>query len=412
MVALLVMPQLAAALSVDEAVQEALARNPRVALAAAEVDAAIAARRSSKALLPSDVVIYGVGESNVLSGGGEFGTHAGARARVNIGGQRGLGIDAASADVRAAEARLTQARIDVAADARRAFAGAWRATRRAELGRALTGVASELAASAKKRLSAGDLSPLETNVAVVDAARSHARLATALGEERKERARLGNALGRATMVNDALAEPPITRPVSEPVTPDHRFDLAALGDDVEAAKFRETLGKRAWVPTPEFNVSIGKEQAAFDGADFVGDPSIIAGIGGLQDLDWVLGVAIELQLPAPSRSAGAYEAGAAKLRVAEASLALGRLEARREITEALAALEGAHASVLELDAVRRQAQENVELAQRGFSAGELSIVLYLATRNEAFAAAVDLVDARAELLIADADLRRAIGEVP
>src|SRR5262249_34924820 len=114
---------------------------------------------------------------------------------IEVGGQRGLRVDAATYDAAHAEHAFADRRRLVEAEVRRAFFSLAAVERRQVLATEAVGLADRIADTARRRAHAGDVGALDVRLAEVETARAAQTLAAAESERAAAVARLAAGLG-------------------------------------------------------------------------------------------------------------------------------------------------------------------------------------------------------------------------
>jgi outer membrane protein, heavy metal efflux system len=309
--------------------------------------------------------------------------------RVEVGGQRGLRIESATAQI-----TQRSAEIDMAAlTAKAATAAAFYRALHAEQLRAIDGqaeqLADELADASKARFDAGETAVLDVNLARVEQART-----------RRDRLSAEGLLERAHgELREILALPSETT-------------VAVQGDWSNAPlPSLDALLLRVSERPDVRSLAAGLNEADADWrlTRAMRRPDLIAGAGlRREDGEPVAGAHVGLSLPLFQRNAGALASAAARIDAARLSLDARRraLETRirSAYTQYMAALEGLNtltAGGLPL------IEENEQLARESYLAGKLNLVDLLVIRREGFAARRETLDAQLNVALAATELRLA-----
>lgn len=384
-------------LTLERAVERALATDAELRGAAAEVRAARARLDQSSAPLAANPALSaGIGPRDGGEGGRTVDYELALSQPIEIAGQRGARVAAARAALGAAEARLSAARARVRTEVRALLARAVASRMRAELAAEAERLAELAAAAAEKRLQAGDVARIEVDSARLErgrAARARleadqeraaalAELELALGVEAGTPLELAFQLGG----DGGAAGPGPETLVRQAI--DARGDLAAARLDLDAAKAEARLAARSAVPTPALGVSFAREERA----------------------DVVLGT-LSVDLPLFARNQA--ERGAASARVDQASAALGALERRvaQEVRLAAGRVGAARTALASFDPGTLAAlDQNLATVARAYESGQIDFLRYQLLRREALEARRDRVDALEALDRAEAQLERALGK--
>jgi cobalt-zinc-cadmium efflux system outer membrane protein len=355
------------ALTLEQALLEARARNPRLRAAQAQVDQA-AGRLQTARTYPFNPELHVEAARRTATGLSETDHEIRLGQEIEIGRQRGARSQQAGFELDAARAELAREEQLLAAHVRSAFVEALRAREQLKVEEASHSLAETLAGVAQKRFDAGAVAQIEVNMA-------RAQLGRAARDV--ELARAGYALARsdlAAVVGLDPARPPeplgeLLPPRREPPPLDEllaaasrqRPDLAALQHALEAARVRRTLAARAAVPNLLVEAFQGREEGT----------------------DELTGAALGIRLPLFDRNQGAKVEAQAIERQATAQLELAELALRQELASSLARYQTSVAAAGSLQhEVLGRFEENLRLLQRSFEAGKTSLTEVLIFRRE------------------------------
>ncbi len=376
--------------------EQAQARAPRVAEAAAEVDQAEGLARQG-ATRPNPTL--GVEVENV-SGSGPFQglraaeTTASASQTLELGGKRQARVAAGRADVEAARARQRRSRSDFAFDLADAYLEAEASEVRVRLAQDTLSLAEEDARIADALVRAGkeaDLRNLQAR-AGVEAARADLEAA---------RATRALALGKLTALSGAPV--PITAMTVGLLAHTDRQEQFAPPDPMASPAYlaalaaREAAARRVRVEqarsAPDVTVSVGVRRLAGDGATAL--------VGG-----------VSMPFPVFDRNRGNISAAQAELRGADARLNAARLDAEADARSAIGRIEAADARLRATRQGEDAAQEAYRLTRLGYEGGKLPLSELLTARRGLTEARARTLDARLERLRAEAALARLRGAMP
>lgn len=390
-------PAAAAELTLAQAVERALAHNPRVAAARAAVEAARARVD---------------GASIALARNPELSAAGGPRARgmdvladyeislaqpLELGGQRSARMEGAAAEVRAAVARLAAQRAEVAAEVKQAFGRALGADVRARVRAEGAVLARDALEATQERHRAGDASQLEVNAARMEVGRTaRERLAA---EQRLVEAQaalrglLDLGAGDALQLSgelERLAEARVDVPGAEALALGRRGELAAAKEEVRAARADVQLAEREAVPDLKVGTRYSREETAH-----------------------IVQATVAIELPFFERNQGARGAAGVQVSARQAAHDALARQISLEMAVALARREAARAAAGALGAeVLQAAEANLELATLGHKEGQLDFLQLLLIRRETLQARCDHADALEEVVAAEAALERAVGSAP
>jgi cobalt-zinc-cadmium efflux system outer membrane protein len=342
---------LALAMSPDAAVRAAMANDPALAEAAAEISSAKGARRSASGLRSNPQLEISVGVA-----GGKW--DASLTQDLSLSGAGMADARSRRYSVEAAEAELKRARLVTAAEARRAWArlaAAEGAFRGAEAERKS---ATALRGAAEARRAVGEASDLDLELARLDEARAVAAWLEALDERAEAQAAL------AALTGDAAA--------------------AAEGDPLAAAPVAGEGGTRSDLVAAEARVAAAKAARTRERAEAV--PAL--GVGAFVEADGgriLVGPSLGIELPLWQQNAAGRGAAEGELRVAEAQASATRARAeaeRRAAEERLGWLGDRGASLA--PGVDASAEAALRAVDAGVAAGEIDTVQAALLRSRVF----------------------------
>lgn len=381
-------PALAEPITLEAAIERALANQPRIAAAEARV-AAAEARARQAGVAPNPELSF---EVENFAGNGPFRrfdsteTTLALSQRLEVGGQRSARQAVAAGERDVAALALVRERIDLVHDVELAFADLLAATDRATQARENAAQAASLANTARILVEAGRDPPLRQLRA--EAALAEARAA----EVEAFSAMLATRRNLAVLV--ASDDPDMTATAGSLQPRGFLDDPAFIGIDERladaerrVAAARVTLAQSA--ATPDVTVSGGLRRFN-DGRD----TALVAGVS--------------LPIPIRDRNRGGIDAARADVTAAEFQAERVRAEARRDRVQAQMLVESAEARLAALEGPGlAQAEEAVRLAQIGYNAGRFSLLELLDAQGALNTARLSIINARLDRARAIAALRRA-----
>ena len=378
-------------LTLEQALEEAVARSPLVVAAQADVEASRGRLRQA-GFRPNPQLSVDV--ENFAGGGAYREVGNGTQTTVTINqqldlfGRRSSRINAAQAALAAQEVRLSIARADLGQAVRLQFAGAVAARDRLQLATDNLGRARELARIADELVGAGREPPLRALRARANAAQAEAALRGAEAAETAARRTLAGLFGIAGEVGN----------VSGPLIP------VSLATIEPAATLEVRLAEAERL---QAEATLRQEQVARRL-----DPSVGVGVRRLEQTnDTALVAGIALPLPLFDRNQGNVAAAQAAIRAAEARRDAALAQANARIGNARSNLTAAQARVAALETTALpQATEAVRLANLAYRAGRLTLLELLDAQAALTTTQSDLIDARVSLAEASATLVRAAAQ--
>lgn len=248
----------ASAMTVVEAVEEALKNNPEIQAVRLEEGAAQGRLDQAGQLLRSNPVIEGsMSRKDTLPDGGEKVKSYGLRLsqEFELAGQRGLRVDVAwNGREKALQDIRDQERVLIAA-VKDAFARALAANRKIELAEEALKLQEELVASAAIKFQIGDISALEQNLADVELGKSRRERMLAEREQREAMFGLQELLGLKSSAGFTVEG---ELPSVAPVIPDkgkitaasfQRPDVQSAAAEVQQARASMKLAGRDAIPS-------------------------------------------------------------------------------------------------------------------------------------------------------------------
>ncbi len=371
--------------SLQQAIQHAFARNPEIRAAEARLGEALG-RLTGAETYPYNPTVQGRAASRQGGGQSSADFRVFLDQRLEIAGQRGSRIDAASAELAAERARVLREKRLLAARVHLAFVTALEAQELLEVSLRDTELAERLHQLSRRRLERGAGTQLDVNVAATELGRAEARYQAAEAAYQSQRAALAEAMGleptllplpqgELHVTLDAL--PSLEQLVESART--RRADLQALRDLEVASRARhEQARAEAW-PDVTLRAFAGHEEGS----------------------DILIGGGLSVPIPLFNRNQGRVEETRARIDRVQAERQTGELSVDRQVVAAHARYQaGLRTSERLRQLVLGTLEQNIELLQRSFEAGK-------ATWPEVIVIRRALVDAQRELTTAEASTRRA-----
>lgn len=315
-----------------------------------------------------------------------------------IAGQQGYRRRAAQAQLAGHGATLEETRRTVRAAVESSFVEVLALQERIATENASLGLIQDAARYVGKRVSAGEDSRLDGNLAQVEAVRARNQIGVLEEQLLEARARLGEQLqlpaGELPMASGSLAIASSRQYTQAGLLAGagQRPLLRALEYKEEAARQRLALERASRYPDVTVGLSTSRE-----------------GPAGFQER--VTGVSLSVPLPLFHRNAGAIGRAATDIAQAriERDAALRNSQANvsalwqrsRSLAERVQALRTAILPMLE---------QNQQLSRKSLEAGEISIVQLLLVNRQLLDGRKDLIDAEKDLRVTDIALRTAAGE--
>jgi len=249
----------------QQAIDEALARNPSLAAARAQVEEARAGVVTAAAFADATLVADVAGQTHILNPASGNASDQGVGVTVPFPGKTRLRRDVATAGLRAAEFNVTQLRQQVAAGAAQSYDAILVAMRHREDLQESKKLASDFVQKTQARFLGGTVARVDVVKAETDLAQAENDLISNDRAILTARASLNRLLGRAggapIEATDTLEVPgPIAAIESlEKVAETSRPEIASLVAQLEGAKTATKLAREFWAP--DFNFTVTRNAA-------------------------------------------------------------------------------------------------------------------------------------------------------
>jgi len=253
-------------LSRQQAIDEALTRNPALAAARAQVEEARAAVVTAAAFADPTFTADVAGQSHVLNPVSGNASDQGVGVTIPFPHKTRLRREVATADLRAAEFNLAQLRQQVASQAAQAYDAILAALRHRDDLQQSKELASDFVQKTEARFRGGTVARVDVVKAETDVAQAENDL---IGNDRAiatARASLNRILGRSggapLETTDTLDLPgPIAEiDALEKVAESSRPELASLDAQLKGAQTATKLARQFWVPDLNFSVTRNAEE--------------------------------------------------------------------------------------------------------------------------------------------------------
>lgn len=372
-------------LTIEQAIAQALSRNPRISAAHSSADAARQGVSAARALASPEITLapgltrYGSDEELLIA------------QPLEISGTRAARTAAARAEARAAAARLDTERLVLTAETRKAYHSLAARREALAVAQAILQIARDLDHRVARLIEEGSRPGIDRTHASIEVARARADLAIASAEADAARGTLNILMGRSP---------------SEPIGALSKLeDLVRAPSDAHDAN----AGSRT---RPEVAEAVAQRDAARQGARLAvaeTRPDLTVQFratrlqGGVSETGFGLGIALPF-LDWGGRSGRVREASAAA-RAREAELLAAQARVEMEIFEAQARVHAAEETVGQYrETLLGQADRLLNGARTGLVEGKADILTvleaqrtYRSVQTEYIAALAALADARAEL---------------
>lgn len=397
----LALPTAAATLTLDQAWQTAEAVNPVLQSARANLAAAQGQLADTQGLLWNNPQLYTERVRRDVPQAGldnqrqrEWSTSLSQA--FEIGGQHGYRREAATQELAALQSALQETRRQVRAEVEQRFVRVLALQLRMATEQETLKLVEGAATVVNKRVTAGEDSRLDGNLAAVEAERGRNQLA-ALGEQLTEaRAALASALQMAPESLPEVAGE--LMPVAARYTLDQLLASAANRPQLRAFELREAAARnrldweRASVyPDITLGVSSGREGAA-------------------AAREKLVGVSVSLPLPLFRRNAGGIGKATTELTQAQIERQVVGRDTLAQVRTLWLKVESLRARVERLQqTVLASLDDNQRLSSISYRAGEIGLLQLILVNRQVFDGRRDLLDARTELRLATVALEAAAG---
>jgi len=380
-------------LTLQQALDEAIARSPVLRARQAEVEKA-RARMITARTYPFDpeIEVWAADRDAAEGSSTDRGVELGQE--IELGGKRRRRVALSRAKLDATEARLRREERLLAAQVEVAFVEALRARELLDVEQANIGLARTLAAVARKRLERGAATQIEVNLALAQMGRDERTFYLAEGAHSQARAFLAETIGLDPIdppeAAGELAAPPLSLPsLTELVGTalESREDLRSLRYTLRAAQAQRKVAKREVVPDLHLGAFYEKEEGT----------------------DRIVGAAVGIRIPIFNRNRGAIAEAEAGERQAQAEGEAAENRVRQEVASAVSRYEAAASSAQGFKLVIGNLRENLDLLQRSLEAGKIGWAEILVFRRAFTEAQRDYVDTLADARFASIELELASG---
>ena len=252
-------------LSRADAIHEALARNPALVAARAQVEEARAAVVTATALADPTLTADVSGQTHLLNPGSGNGSDQGVGFTVPFPGKRRLRGEVATADLKAAEFNVTQLQQQIASQAAQAYDAILVALRHRENLQQSKGFASDFVEKTQARFRAGTVAKVDVVKAQTDLASAEndlianeRALATARASLNRTMGRMAGAPLETTDTLNVPADIPAVESL-EQLAQTSRPEIQSLAAQLQGAASATRLAKEFWAP--DFNLSATRNAA-------------------------------------------------------------------------------------------------------------------------------------------------------
>lgn len=382
--------------ALDEALRLFAENNLELELARA--NAAEAAGLARQAAAYPNPTVTGTHERLSRDGASYSESYLNFSQRLEWPGARGARKESAEGSAQATRARLRADSARLAFEVKRAYVEAAAAEARFQTLRDVSAVFRTAESRGSVRFARGDLSGYDLRRLRIERARYENALAAAELETRAARRRLATLVlpeGEAVEIAPAEAlegEPPrLMLETALKTAPARRPEIAAAVAGVEAARAGGRLARRERLPDPTLIGGYKRQSDGFEGA-YLG---------------------LSLPLPLFDRGDGEVAASDARVRAAEARLALTRRQIENDIRRAYDTYASlGHRAELVRGEILAQTGDLLEIAQVSYGEGAMALIELLDAADAFRDAELTTTDLLADYWVSYYDLERAVGGLP
>ena len=395
---------LAAPLALEQAWEQAEQANPDLRAAQANLSTAQGELTDARALLWNNPQISTEWRKRTLpqTSGTTLNSQEwtiGLAQAFEIAGQQGLRRSAAEQALAATQAMIAETRRQVRAEVEQQFVRVLGLQQRIQMEKRTLKLVEEAASAVSKRVTAGEDSRLDGNLAKVEAERAQNQVALLREQLIQAQAALAALLQLPT---DSLPEPsgsldtpPASYTLDELLAEAaNRPLLRAYDHQEKSARSRLDLERAAFYPDITLGVNTARE-----------------GLGNPQDR--ISGLSVSLPLPLFRRNGTGIGRATTELARAQVQQQVVHRDARAQVLALWERRENLQTRVKRLsESVLPRLEENQHLSSVSFRAGEIGLLQLLLVNRQVLDGQRDLLDARSELRLAKVALEAAAGWPP
>jgi cobalt-zinc-cadmium efflux system outer membrane protein len=399
-------------LSVDEAVQEALARNLAYRAESERIGAAEGQLRQARAA-PNPVLTGSSGAERFYLNEAE-GASVGVQFELETAGKRRLRGLTAAGDLERVRHEVGSAERDLITQTRKGYFALVKATRDLDLARETSATLRRVVDLGAERVKRGEAPGLELNLANVELARSLRSVQEAERQSRQASAAINLLMGRppgALVVPTSDFSPALPASQSDPELLDYalhnRPEVLAAEDNLAARTAAAELAKSLRIPNLTWGLAYQWQRFIISGAG-ASAPNSAAQF--LRRTDQQLVVDATVPLPFFNRNQGSIATAETERRAAEQRVGYVRQVVEYEIATALVNYRSRIATrALYEESVLSQLQKNLEAIQEAYRLGQENIFAVLQAQRTWFDSRREYLQTLLDLEIDRIDLEKAIG---
>ncbi|MFZ1684120.1 MAG: TolC family protein [Candidatus Zixiibacteriota bacterium] len=403
----------ASQLSLDQAVEAALANNKELQSKRLEIKIVESERLKARLWSPTNPELELEAVSDVLTANSGEGTlRLGLTQEFELGGQRGHRKKIADAHVALAELELAASEQALARDVKAAFYSLLLAQQRLTFAKYVDSLAVSLRDTAAIRVRNGFLPKSEFTFLDIDAASSHNIVNKAEAELTESSTQLLWLMGG---LHDSTPET-VGEVTYQPlgISEDSVVALAIIfrpelkeNSSRQAATIAELgLATRERIPNLRVSAFYSRERSVFVADDFIGNTG---GIQGLKDADHLFGVRFSLPLPLIDKRRSEIAKFHSEVAVIAANNVSLENQIRYEARNAYRVLKSSEKSVDVLQNVQPESDSLFQMVQSAYAQGRVTVSDYLTQKERLLNTRLNLLDAQSSYVTAQRECERAVG---
>lgn len=404
---------LASPMTLDQAVEKALANNKELQVKRLAVKTAESEMLKARLWSPSNPELEMEAVSDVLTGNSGEGTlQIGLSQKVELGGQRGHRTKIADAHIELVKLELAVSEQTLKRDVKAVFNSLIVAQQRLAFSQYVDSLARSLRDTADVRVRDGlrprsDFTFLDIDVASTQTTLNKAD--AALNENKTQLLRLlgGTPDNAVEAVGEVAFQPLLISEDSlESLASTHRSELQDIQLRQSATTAELGLARSERVPDLTVSAFYSRQRSVFSSSDFVGNS---AGLQGLKSTDHLFGIRFSLPLPLTDKHRSEIARFRSETEVnAATSQSLGN-QVQYEARNAYRALKSSEKTVGLLQQVQPESDSLFQLLQSAYAQGRVSISDYLTQKDRLLITRLNLIDAYSIYVGAQKEIERAVG---
>lgn len=400
-------------LTIQQAVQEALANNLGMRAQAERIHAAEGQVRQA-GVLPNPLVTSTVLSDRVFGGEGEGGWTTGVEQELETAGKRRYRTLVATSDLERVRYDTDTFQRDLVAETQKTYFALLQAQRDLDLTRETTAILQRFVDLNAERVRVGEAPGLDLNLARIELARAQRNAREFELRHREATARLNLLMGRpaasALVPSSEFSAPVLSLPSDEELMEAslaNRPEVLAADRNLAARAAAVSLARAVARPNVTWGATYQEQRSIFGPGTFSGSGTFG---GTLRDRDRLLVIQASVPLPFSNRNQGNIASAEYERRAAEASAQYVRKVVQNEVTIALANYRS-HLQIRTLydTSVLPELQRTIDAIQQAYQLGNESIFAVIQVQRTFFDARHEYLQTLLDLESDRIDLERATG---